>query len=180
MRFSLSCTSVIQLCLGFSGARGGSADQRQQGDRPAGERPASVAQDGATGTATGEKRRRDSLFDSRPPAADPSPRLRPRDPGGPSSKKMETRAARPGPGSCQGCSVVACLLAGPPCAHVAVSRGGSRRPWLLRRAHLVHADHAFVLIDAELPSGFLRSLGVCLENDWIGSPPAPPPHRRGA
>ncbi|MFN3322758.1 MAG: NAD(P)-binding domain-containing protein [Bryobacteraceae bacterium] len=30
--------------------------------------------------------------------------------------------------------------------------------------------HAFVLIGADLPTAFLRSLGVRLENDWTGSP----------
>ena len=30
-------------------------------------------------------------------------------------------------------------------------------------------DHAFVLIGAELPVGFLRSIGVRLENEWQGS-----------
>ncbi len=31
-------------------------------------------------------------------------------------------------------------------------------------------DHAFVLIGAELPADFLRSLGIRLENEWTGSP----------
>lgn len=31
-------------------------------------------------------------------------------------------------------------------------------------------QHAFVLIGAELPTGFLRSLGVRLENEWTGNP----------
>ncbi len=31
-------------------------------------------------------------------------------------------------------------------------------------------DHAFVLVGAELPTGFLRSLGIGLENDWTGNP----------
>jgi len=31
-------------------------------------------------------------------------------------------------------------------------------------------DHAFVLAGAELPTGFLRSLGIRLENDWTGNP----------
>jgi thioredoxin reductase/polyferredoxin len=30
--------------------------------------------------------------------------------------------------------------------------------------------HAFVLVGAELPTDFLRSLGIRLENDWTGSP----------
>src|SRR5262249_7817023 len=30
--------------------------------------------------------------------------------------------------------------------------------------------HAFVLIGAELPTDFLRSLGIQLENDWTGNP----------
>jgi len=35
-----------------------------------------------------------------------------------------------------------------------------------REERTVRADHAFVLIGAELPVGFLRSLGIRLENDW--------------
>jgi hypothetical protein len=31
-------------------------------------------------------------------------------------------------------------------------------------------DHAFVLIGAEIPTEFLRSLGIKLENDWTGNP----------
>ncbi|MBL8295146.1 MAG: NAD(P)-binding domain-containing protein [Bryobacterales bacterium] len=31
-------------------------------------------------------------------------------------------------------------------------------------------DHAFVLIGAELPTRFLKSLGIRLENEWTGSP----------
>ena len=37
-----------------------------------------------------------------------------------------------------------------------------------REERTVRADHAFVLIGAELPVGFLRSLGIRLENDWRG------------
>jgi len=33
-----------------------------------------------------------------------------------------------------------------------------------------HFDHAFVLIGAELPTAFLKSLGVRLENEWQGKP----------
>ena len=32
----------------------------------------------------------------------------------------------------------------------------------------VHADHSFVLIGAELPAKFLKSIGLKLENDWEG------------
>ncbi len=31
-------------------------------------------------------------------------------------------------------------------------------------------DHAFVLVGAEVPTEFLRSLGIRLENDWTGNP----------
>jgi thioredoxin reductase/polyferredoxin len=34
----------------------------------------------------------------------------------------------------------------------------------------VPSDHAFVLIGAELPVNFLKSLGIRLENEWAGSP----------
>ncbi|MFQ5654409.1 MAG: NAD(P)-binding domain-containing protein [Planctomycetota bacterium] len=34
---------------------------------------------------------------------------------------------------------------------------------------VVRSDHAFVLIGAELPVSFLRSLGIKLENEWYGS-----------
>lgn len=43
-----------------------------------------------------------------------------------------------------------------------VDRGGHREE------RQVPADHAFVLIGAELPVAFLKSLGVRLENDWQG------------
>ncbi|MCP5113323.1 MAG: NAD(P)-binding domain-containing protein, partial [bacterium] len=33
----------------------------------------------------------------------------------------------------------------------------------------IRYHHAFVLVGAELPTGFLRSLGIRLENDWTGS-----------
>ncbi|MGF1508044.1 MAG: NAD(P)-binding domain-containing protein [Myxococcota bacterium] len=35
---------------------------------------------------------------------------------------------------------------------------------------VVGADHAFVLVGAELPIKFLKSLGLRLENEWTGSP----------
>jgi len=34
----------------------------------------------------------------------------------------------------------------------------------------VQSDHAFVLVGAELPVKFLKSLGIKLENEWDGSP----------
>lgn len=39
-----------------------------------------------------------------------------------------------------------------------------------RRTIQMPYRHAFVLIGAELPADFLRSLGLRLENDWTGSP----------
>jgi len=45
-----------------------------------------------------------------------------------------------------------------------IDRGGSREE------RVVRADHAFVLIGAEVPVTFLKSLGVKLENDWSGVP----------
>ena len=36
--------------------------------------------------------------------------------------------------------------------------------------HTLPYQHAFVLVGAELPSNFLKSLGVRLENEWTGSP----------
>ncbi len=45
-----------------------------------------------------------------------------------------------------------------------VDRGGSREE------RTIQADHAFVLIGAEVPVAFLRGLGLRLENDWTGSP----------
>jgi len=47
-------------------------------------------------------------------------------------------------------------------AVLTIDRGGHREE------RVVRADHAFVLIGAELPVGFLRSLGIRLENDWRG------------
>lgn len=49
-------------------------------------------------------------------------------------------------------------------ATLVLERGGHRE----ERA--VRADHAFVLIGAELPVTFLRALGIRLENDWTGVP----------
>jgi thioredoxin reductase/polyferredoxin len=45
-----------------------------------------------------------------------------------------------------------------------IERGGSREE------RTVRADHAFVLIGAEVPVRFLTSLGIRLENDWSGVP----------
>ncbi len=39
-----------------------------------------------------------------------------------------------------------------------------------KRTEELPYDHAFVLIGAELPTDFLRSLGIKLENDWSGNP----------
>jgi thioredoxin reductase/polyferredoxin len=49
-------------------------------------------------------------------------------------------------------------------AHLTIDRGGHQE----ERAQSF--DHAFVLIGAELPVGFLRKLGIELENDWPGGP----------
>ncbi len=48
-------------------------------------------------------------------------------------------------------------------ADLEIDRGGHRE------TRTVRADHAFVLIGAELPVAFLRSLGIRLENEWTGS-----------
>ena len=48
-------------------------------------------------------------------------------------------------------------------AVIEVDRGGSREE--IR----VPCDHAFVLIGAELPVRFLKSLGIRMENEWTGS-----------
>lgn len=45
-----------------------------------------------------------------------------------------------------------------------VEEGGARR------ALEIPYDHAFVLIGAEAPADFLRSLGIRMENDWTGNP----------
>ena len=47
---------------------------------------------------------------------------------------------------------------------LAIDRGGSREE------RVIATDHAFVLVGAELPVPFLRSLGIKLENEWSGSP----------
>jgi len=44
-----------------------------------------------------------------------------------------------------------------------VDRGGHREE------RVVPSDHAFVLVGAELPMQFLKSLGIRLENEWEGS-----------
>ncbi|MFO0984240.1 MAG: NAD(P)-binding domain-containing protein [Planctomycetota bacterium] len=49
-------------------------------------------------------------------------------------------------------------------AVLAIDRGGARDE------RVVPADHAFVLIGAELPVTFLKSLGIKLENEWSGVP----------
>jgi thioredoxin reductase/polyferredoxin len=49
-------------------------------------------------------------------------------------------------------------------AVLSVEEGG------VARQQTVAADHAFVLIGAELPVRFLKSLGIRLENEWSGSP----------
>lgn len=49
-------------------------------------------------------------------------------------------------------------------AVIEIDRGGDREE---RR---VPADHAFVLIGAELPVKFLKKLGIRLENEWTGVP----------
>ena len=49
-------------------------------------------------------------------------------------------------------------------ALVEVDRGGHREE------RQVAMDHAFVLIGAELPVKFLKSLGIKLENEWDGAP----------
>ena len=36
--------------------------------------------------------------------------------------------------------------------------------------HVLPYQHAFVLVGAELPSNFLKSLGIRLENEWTGNP----------
>jgi len=45
---------------------------------------------------------------------------------------------------------------------LAIDRGGHQEE------RVVPADHAFILIGAELPVRFLKSLGIRLENDWGG------------
>ncbi len=52
----------------------------------------------------------------------------------------------------------------PGAALLEVDRGGHQEERELR------ADHAFVLIGAELPVRFLKSLGIRLENEWTGTP----------
>jgi polyferredoxin len=52
---------------------------------------------------------------------------------------------------------------GPGEAELEIDRGGSRE------TRTVRADHAFVLIGAELPVRFLKGLGIRLENEWTGS-----------
>ena len=49
-------------------------------------------------------------------------------------------------------------------ATLQVDRGGHREE------RVVAATHAFVLIGAELPVAFLKSLGIRLENEWEGKP----------
>lgn len=49
-------------------------------------------------------------------------------------------------------------------AIVEIDRGGSQE------RITVPCDHAFVLVGAELPVKFLKSLGIRLENEWEGSP----------
>ncbi len=39
-----------------------------------------------------------------------------------------------------------------------------------RRTEQIPYQHAFILIGAEVPAGFLKSLGIRLENEWPGSP----------
>jgi thioredoxin reductase/polyferredoxin len=39
-----------------------------------------------------------------------------------------------------------------------------------KQERTVKSDHAFVLVGAELPVAFLKSLGIRLENEWDGSP----------
>jgi thioredoxin reductase/polyferredoxin len=47
---------------------------------------------------------------------------------------------------------------------LAIERGGHAEE------RVVQSDHAFVLVGAELPVKFLKSLGIRLENEWDGSP----------
>ncbi len=49
-------------------------------------------------------------------------------------------------------------------AVLSIDRGGSREEKVVR------ADHAFVLVGADVPVKFLKSLGIRLENDWSGVP----------
>lgn len=49
-------------------------------------------------------------------------------------------------------------------ATLAIDRGGHREE------RVVAATHAFVLVGAELPVAFLKSLGIRLENEWEGKP----------
>jgi thioredoxin reductase/polyferredoxin len=49
-------------------------------------------------------------------------------------------------------------------ATLVIDRGGHREE------RVVATDHAFVLVGAELPVAFLRSLGIRLENEWEGRP----------
>ncbi len=49
-------------------------------------------------------------------------------------------------------------------ADLDIDRGGSQE----RRT--IRMDHAFVLIGADLPVKFLKSLGIRLENEWTGTP----------
>ena len=49
-------------------------------------------------------------------------------------------------------------------ATVSIDHGGHQE------TREVPADHAFVLIGAELPVKFLKSLGIRLENEWTGTP----------
>ncbi|MFQ5632086.1 MAG: NAD(P)-binding domain-containing protein, partial [bacterium] len=48
-------------------------------------------------------------------------------------------------------------------ATVSISKGG------FDENREVHYDHAFVLIGAEIPVQFLKSLGIRMENEWTGS-----------
>ncbi len=62
-------------------------------------------------------------------------------------------------------------------ASIAIGGGGSgggnagTKPSAGSAVREVPYDHAFVLVGAEAPVDFLRSLGIRLENDWIGSWP---------
>ena len=60
-------------------------------------------------------------------------------------------------------------------ARLEIDRGGSQKSAVIPAKAGIHSlevpyDHAFVLIGAELPVTFLKSLGIRMENEWNGSP----------
>lgn len=125
MRFSLSCTSVVILCLGFSGVNAGSADPPPQAPSASTGMPGSAPAAGANG----EKVKKNG---SLTPVLPPGKAAYGTASEGPRGALFQENGDRGSPTAAWlllGLYVVTCLLAGAACAHVAVGRGLPASRW---------------------------------------------------